>query len=311
MDKLKAMSYFCAIAETGSFSRAARKMGVPVSSLSRSTQGLEAELGAELLKRSTRHVTLTEIGALYLVHCQNILRSVDQAEGLVNSYQSKPSGVLRISAMALYFELRIMPLLEEFQQQYPEIILDMDLSSEVMDMNRDGIDIAFRGGGLPDERIVAHYIESNSTVLCAAPSYLKEFGRPLKIEDLAQHRAIYYRTPGQIKTWGYVNGTDWRPIDVEPAFISNNDNQLLRALLGGEGLCLMPQWCVEKELSSGKVVKLELNHKLSNTVDPTLGIYLLYHRPHYMIPKVRVAVDFFKDRLAPKMYIGEEQSGSS
>ena len=171
MDKFKAMRYLCQIVQTGSFSGAARLAGVPVSSLSRSIQALESELGAQLLKRSTRHVATTEIGRIYVDQCQDILIAVDRAEGQVGSYQSSPSGVLRISALPLYAEVSLMPILETLQEAYPDIVIDLDLSNQVADLDRDGIDIAIRGGGIPDGRIIAQYIDDNTHFLCASPAY--------------------------------------------------------------------------------------------------------------------------------------------
>ncbi len=299
VDKFKAMGYFCDIAETGSFSAAARLAKVPVSSLSRSIQALESELGAELLKRSTRHVTLTEIGRIYLARCREILTAVNGAESQVTWYQSRPSGVLRISALPMYADLKLMPVLESLQEAYPDIILDLDLSSQVTDLNRDGVDIAIRGGGLPDERVIAHYIDSNKHRLCASPSYLQQHGTPQSVQDLPNHKAILYRAPARVLHWGTVIDGDWQPIEIQTALISNGGNILRQALLAGKGLCLMPRWCMLDELADGRVVEVPLEVELATTADPTLGIYMLYQRPHYMIPKVRVAVDFLRQHLVP------------
>lgn len=299
MDKFKAMGYFCDIAATGSFSAAARLAKVPVSSLSRSIQALESELGTELLKRSTRHVTLTEIGRLYLARCQEILTAVDGAESQVTCYQSRPSGVLRISALPMYANIKLIPVLEALQEAYPDIILDLDLSSQVTDLNRDGVDIAIRGGGLPDERVIAHYIDSNKHILCASPSYLQQYGTPQSVQELPNHKAILYRAPQRVLHWGIVNDGNWQPIEIQTALISNGGNLLRQATLTGKGLALMPRWCMLDELADGRIVEVALDKDLATTADPTLGVYMLYQRPHYMIPKVRVAVDFLRQHLLP------------
>lgn len=297
MDKLRAMNYFCEVAQCGSFSAAARAAGVPVSSLSRSLQSLEAQLGAQLLKRSTRHVQLTEIGRLYLTHCRDILAAVNLAEGRVVSYQSSPSGVLRISALPMYADLKLLPILDEFQDLYPDIILDLDLSNQVSDLNRDGVDIAIRGGGLPDERVIAQYIDSNQPVFCGAPQYIESHGYPKSVADLSEHKALLYRAPQRVLNWGIRTGGNWKPVEIPAALISNGGNIMLQALLAGKGLGLIPRWCIERELKSGAVVEIPFKHELSTTADVTVGVYMLYQRPHYTIPKVRVAVDFFKSKL--------------
>ncbi|MBL4826370.1 MAG: LysR family transcriptional regulator, partial [Spongiibacteraceae bacterium] len=201
MDKLKSMRYFCSIDQTGSFSGAARLAKVPVSTLSRSIQALESDLGAELLKRSTRHIALTEIGQIYLEQCKDILAAIDRAEGQVGSYQSTPSGVLRISALPLYAEMRLLPILEALQETYPDIVIDLDLSNQVSDLNRDGIDIAIRGGRVPNQRVIAQRIDDNTPLLCASKAYLTQYGTPRTVADLANHKALLYRAPAGVLYW--------------------------------------------------------------------------------------------------------------
>ncbi|MGI9292538.1 MAG: LysR family transcriptional regulator [Pseudomonadales bacterium] len=299
MDKLRAMRYFCQIGETGSFSGAARLNNVPVSSLSRGIQALESELGAELLKRSTRHVALTEIGHIYLDHCEGILTAIDRAENVVSSYQSNPSGVLRISALPLYVEVRLLPILEALQDAYPEIVIDLELSNQVTDLNRGGVDIAFRGGAVPDERVIAQYVEDNTPLLCAAPRYLHQHGTPSSVADLANHKAILYRAPKRVLHWQVERKGSWLPVEVQTALISNGGEVIKRALLAGKGLGLLPRWCMQEELARGEVTLVPLQETVSTTANPTIGVYLLYQRPQYVIPKIKVAVDFLRAQLLP------------
>lgn len=297
MDKLSAMHHFCRISEMGSFSGVAREARIPVSSLSRGIQALEAELGTELLKRSTRHVALTEIGQIYLEHCRDILSAVDRAESQVGSYQSSPSGILRISSLPMYAEVRLLPLLEELQALYPEITLDLDLSDRVTDLSRDGVDIAFRGGALPDGRVIAQYIDDNTSVLCASPAYLEQYGTPTRAEELAGHKAIVYRAPQRVLYWHRKTGKEWQPIPMEIALISNSGNILKCALLRGKGIGLFPRWTMEQELERGELQLLPMETEVSATQGMRLGIYMLYQRSQYVIPKINVAVDFLKSRL--------------
>jgi len=299
MDKFKAMRYFCHIAETSSFSASARQLKVPVSTLSRSLQALESELGAALLQRSTRHVSLTEIGNIYLQHCESILLAMDRADSQVGGYQSHPSGILRISALPLYAEVRLLPLLEEFQQRYPEIVIDLDLSNQVVDLNRDGIDITFRGGSIPEERVIAHYVDENNSLLCASPDYLKRFGTPETIEDLSRHKAILYRAPGRVLRWQQKQAGNWMPVDIGTALISNGGQVIRQAVVSGKGLCLLPPWCMEEELARGDLVLVPFEPTISGTTVQQMGVYLLYQHAQYVIPKIKVAVDFFRQSLQP------------
>ncbi len=297
MDKLNAMRFFCQIAESGSFSAAARKLKVPVSSLSRSLQALESELGAALLKRSTRHVAVTEIGHIYLEQCQAILQNVNRAESLVSDYQSTPSGILRISALPMYADVRLLPALERLQEAYPEIIVDLDLSNQVMDFQRDGFDIVFRGGGIPEDRVIAHYVDNNTPMLCAAPAYLEQHGTPKTVSDLRHHKAVFYRAPHKVMRWLYERDKEWSPVDIDTAIISNGGHIIRQALVSGKGMGLMPGWCMQKELERGELVLVPLQETLSTTVDPSIGIYLLYQHAQYAIPKIKVAVDLFRQQL--------------
>ena len=280
MDKLNAMRFFCEIAESGSFSAAARKLKVPVSSLSRSLQALESELGAALLKRSTRHVGVTEIGHIYLEHCQSILQSINRAESQVSGYQSIPSGILRISALPMYADVRLLPALDRLQEAYPDIIIDLDLSNQVMDFQRDGIDIAFRGGGIPEDRVIAHYVDNNIPMLCASPGYLSQFGTPKTVSDLRDHKAVLYRAPHKILHWQYERGKEWSSVDINTAIICNGGYIIQQALVSGKGMGLMPRWSMQKELDRGDLVLVPLQETLSTTPDPTIGVYLLYQHAH-------------------------------
>jgi len=161
MDELRALRYFAAVAEIGSFTEAATQFGVPPSSLSRRVADLEKNLGAILLKRTTRKVTLTEIGREYLNQVQDILLQLEQSNESVRSYHSEPMGQLRISSMVGFGEQLLIPLLEEFSRLYPKIVLDINLSDELSTLARDEIDIAIRGGYAPNERVIATRLTEN------------------------------------------------------------------------------------------------------------------------------------------------------
>ncbi len=298
MDKLKAMQFFCCICDTGSFSAAARLAEVPVSTLSRSIQSLESDLGAELLKRSTRHVAMTEIGKIYLEQCKEIIAAIERAEGQVGSYQNTPAGHLRISSLPHYAESRLLPVLEQFQAQYPEIIIDVELSTTVTDLNRDGVDIAIRGGSTPDGRVIAIPLQDNTHQLCASPTYLEQFGTPKTIADLQDHQAITYRSSRGILQWHAEKQGSWQPCQLNTALISNSIRYILSGLLNHRGIAMLPIWTVENEIRNGDLVWVPLEERLSvMAAPPESQIYLLYQQSQYIIPKVKVAVDFFKEHL--------------
>lgn len=298
MDKLKAMYHLCCVAEAGSFSAAAKMAEVPVSTVSRSIQSLESDLGAELLKRSTRHMALTEIGKIYLDESRDILAAIDRAEGRVGSYHSAPSGVLRISALPHYAEVRMLPLLDAFQALYPQIVIDLDVSNHVADFHRGETDIAIRGGRAPEGRVIAQRLEDNTHHLCASASYLEKFGVPKSIEALSQHRALLYRSPAQVLHWHVESQGTWQRVALETAQITNSMRVMRQALLTDQGMAMLPSWCIEEEIADGRLCWVPMEETLSViAAQPEGGIYMLYQQPQYTVPKIKVAVDYFKKHL--------------
>ena len=169
MDELRAIRYFTKVAESGSFSAAADSFAVPPSSISRRIADLEQKLGASLLSRSTRSVKLTEIGHLYLSQVQSAMELLQQSEEAVRCYQAKPMGQLTISVMTGLGDRVVMPLLETFSESYPDVVLDVRLSDEVVTLGQDEVDVAIRGGYVPNERIHAVRLMDNEFIPVASP----------------------------------------------------------------------------------------------------------------------------------------------
>ena len=298
MDQLKAIECFIAVADSGSFSKAASKLGLPVSSVSRQVTALESMLKAELLFRSTRQIRLTEAGQLYLSHCQDISERLSHARALVNSYQSEPSGTLTISAMTSFGERILVPLIEIFQQRYPQVLVDAEFSDEVQDLTLKGIDLCFRGGPLPDKRLVAHKVMENQFYLCASPSYIERYGCPQTPEELEQHKAIYYRGPNGRIPWWVADHLGHRQCRPETVLVTNSSGLLINNILTGRGLCLLPGWALKPYLQEGRLVRIDMVNPPRISLEESIGIYLLYQQTRYQIPKVRYAVDFFRQQLA-------------
>ncbi|WP_020406159.1 LysR family transcriptional regulator [Hahella ganghwensis] len=297
MDKLRAMRFFDHVGRCGSFSEVARLFDVPVSSVTRQIQGLEDELGARLLHRTTRMVRLTEIGEIYFQRCQQILGSLDNADELVANYQQEPSGTLHISCSISYGDHRVVPLLPKLQAQFPKLLIDLDLTDRIVDINRDTVDIAIRAGRVPDDRVVAKYIDDNNFSLVASPAYIARFGLPETVADMVNHRAIFYRTQDQVLHWQVQIHGRWQSVPVQPSLITNSAKVMRLWAQNGEGMALMPNWAIQSGLI-GDLQVLELDHSLHVSQAPSLGIYLLYQKPKYVVPKVKAAVDFFILHLA-------------
>jgi DNA-binding transcriptional LysR family regulator len=297
MDKLRALRYFAAVAETGSFTQAAQRFKVPPSSLSRRIADLENSLGASLLQRTTRLVKLTEIGRQYYVNLTDILEQLQLADEAVRNYQTEPQGMLCISCMTAFGERMLLPLLDKFTQRYPKITLDLRLTDELNVLDRDEVDIAIRGGFAPNERVVAIRLMNNDFSPMAAPDYLRRNGVPTNASELRRHQGLFYRTPRRPTPWlGYVDG-QWQDVAAHPVAISNEATWLIQQAVNGRGIIMLPPWAASPYLASGELVPLQIDPPLRMSLEGNASVYLLYAAQRYQIPKIRVAVDFLVRHL--------------
>ncbi|MDG1905670.1 MAG: LysR substrate-binding domain-containing protein [Arenicella sp.] len=300
MDQLRALKYFAAVAEFGSFTEAAKQFSVPPSSLSRRVADLEESLGASLLKRTTRSVQLTEIGREYFAQVKDILHQLDQSNESVRSYHAKPTGYLKISSMVSFGERILIPLLDEFSTLYPEVILDISLSDELSSLGHDDVDIAIRGGYAPNERVLAIRLMDNEFIPVASPAYLAKNGTPKHPRDLSEHRGLYYRTPVGPQTWLYEQDQQWHTVPVPEVAISNNGQWLANRALNDEGILLAPRWALADYIRRGELQELMITPKLKITQKHDFAIYLLHQKQRYLVPKVKVTVDFLVAKITGK-----------
>jgi DNA-binding transcriptional LysR family regulator len=297
MDQFKALRYFSKVAETGSFTKASVVFGVPPSSLSRRVADLENSLGATLLKRSTRDVKLTEVGQRYYSQVLDILNQLEQSNESVRSYQAQPMGHLHISSMVGFGERILLPLLDEFSQLYPEIVLDVSLSDELSALTRDDVDVAIRGGYAPNERVLAIKLMGNQFIPVAAPSYLADMGKPQYAIELKQHKGLYFRTPNGPTPWlSYING-QWQDVSAPQVAVSNNGKWLGDLAAKGKGILMAPRWAAAHYLASGQLEELVLEPSVQITQSRDMAVYLLYQKQRYLVPKVKAAVDFLVARV--------------
>jgi DNA-binding transcriptional LysR family regulator len=297
MDQLRALRYFSAVVETGSFTKAARIFSVPASSLSRRVADLEQSLGATLLKRSTRSVQLTEIGQSYFLEVQDILNQLEQSDEAVRSYHARPMGVLRISSMVGFGDRILLPLLDEFSELYPEIILDISLSDELSTLGRDDVDIAIRGGYAPNERVLAIKLMDNRFIPVASPDYLARMGTPGHPRELSRHKGLYFRTPGGPTPWICELDGQWQEVSAPAVAVSNRGKWLADKAIQGQGILMAPRWSLSPYLASGQLQELFFDPVLHITQNADMAVYLLYQRQRYLVPKVKVAVDFIVARV--------------
>ncbi|GAA0412587.1 LysR family transcriptional regulator [Cocleimonas flava] len=297
MDQLRAINYFIAVAETSSFTEAAKRFNVPASSLSRRIVDLEKSLSATLLQRTTRVVKLTEVGRDYYKQVKQLVEELELTNESVKSYHSEPMGKLRVSAAVDFGQRILLPLLNEFSEKYPKVILDVSLSDEVTTLNRDEIDIAIRSGYAPNERVVAIKLMDNNFYPVASPEYLKKAGMPKHPQELRAHSGLYYRTPNGPVPWLSYFDKQWQDVSAQVVAISNSGQWLLDKALNGEGIIMLPKWSTQELLDSNDLVELTFKQPINITQQMDLGVFLLYQKQRYTVPKVKVAVDFLVERI--------------
>jgi DNA-binding transcriptional LysR family regulator len=297
MDQLRAIRYFSKVAESGSFTQAAKAFGVPPSSLSRRVADLEKSLGATLLKRTTRVVKLTEVGRIYYNDIQDILNQLEQSHETVRSYQAEPMGQLRISSMVGFGERILLPLLDEFTELYPDIILDVSLSDELSALGREDVDVAIRGGYAPNERVLAIRLMDNEFIPVASSAYLAEMGTPQNALELQYHRGLYFRTPNGPSPWLCNIADQWQDVSAPAVAVSNNGRWLAEKAIEGKGILMAPRWALVSYLERRELQELVFDPPLCITQNTDLAVYLLYQKQRYLVPKVKAAVDFLVARV--------------
>jgi DNA-binding transcriptional LysR family regulator len=297
MDQLRAIKYFVKVVENGSFSKAAELFSVPPSSLSRRIADLEKSLGATLLKRTTRAVNLTEIGKIYYRQVNEVLSLLAHSDETVKNYQATPMGVLNISSMVGFGERILLPLLDEFSELYPQITLNVSLSDDLSTLARDEVDLAIRGGYAPDEHVIAIKLMENNFIAVASPRYLQTFGVPVNAMALKQHRGLYFKTPNGPIPWICEIDNQRQDVSAEQVLISNNGKWLVDKAIAGLGILMMPRWALKAYIESGELTELIIKPSLDITQQTNFGVFLLYQKQRYQVPKIKVAVDFLVARV--------------
>lgn len=254
MDKLAALSAFVAIVDHGGFAPAARRLGVAPSSLTRQINTLEESLGALLLNRSTRSVTLTDAGARYLEDARRILDEVEDADRGVSERGGLPSGSLRISMPVAFARLHVGPVLPLFLRRYPEMRLDIALSDTFANLVEERVDIAIRLGVLNSSSLIARKLAPHRRVICASPDYLAERGMPALPSDLSRHNCLLFDYLTGDAAWTLAKEAVRERIPVSGNLRASGSELLREAAIGGAGLILMPTWLVGHDIAEGRLV---------------------------------------------------------
>jgi DNA-binding transcriptional LysR family regulator len=298
MDRLAALEAFVRVAETHSFSEAARRLRASKSLVSRQVAALEADLGARLFHRTTRSLTLTEAGQGYYERAARILADLDEANLSVSRLQAAPRGRLRINAPMSFGYLHLAPAIPEFLARHPEVAIDMVMNDRFVDLVDEGFDVAVRIARMADSSLVARKLAPIRRAICASPAYFARHGVPATPDDLKVHECLTYSnlpTPGEWRLL-HPGGRPW-PVEIKGRFQANNGDALLAAALAGLGVINQPTFIVGRDLQAGTLVSV-----LTEFTPQDSALHAVYPHSRHLSPKVRAFVDFLVERFGPRPY---------
>ncbi|MCG9755809.1 LysR family transcriptional regulator [Shewanella insulae] len=295
MDIYANIPLFVSVVELGSFSEAARRLGINKSAVSKRISALEQALGVKLIQRTTRRLHLTDAGRQYYEYVHQAATLMQQAQDALASQQGAVQGSLKVSLPNVFGQRHIAPLLSKFSRQYPAINLEVSLDDRVVDLLKEGLDMVVRIGELPDSSLVAVRLAPCHSLLCASPDYLAREGNPRSLTDLRAHNCLFYSYFRGGLEWSFERRGEVSRIKPRGNIKVNNSEVIRRLLLDGMGIALMPRYLVEEELASGSLVPV-----LSDYQAPTHGIYALTPERQHMPARLRVFIDFLKQALAER-----------
>ncbi len=293
LDRITGMKVFAKVATVGSFSAAARTLGMSPAMATRHIDALEDRLSTRLFFRSTRKLTLTEAGQRHLEATERILAEIDEAEAAAAEDVVEPRGTLKLNAPLVFGLRQVMPALADFAQLYPALIIDIALTDRFVDLIDEGWDIAIRLGTLRDSSLIARSLAPIRVALCAAPAYLAAHGTPRTTADLAAHNCLGYTLPTPANAGRWLFGADGSiAVPVHGTLIANNGDALRAAAVAGQGLIYQPTFILADDIRAGRLVPLTLDIPV-----PRVGAaHAVYPGGRQPPAKVRALIDFLGRR---------------
>ncbi len=292
LTNLNAIRVFSAVAELESITRAAKLLGMAKSSVSRDVARLEGEVGATLLLRSNRRVSLTDTGILLHQHAKQILDQVTDAEVAISRVRASPRGLLRISAAVTSGQALITPLLPEFLRRYPEIQISLNLDNAFIDPLLGEIDILIRLGPLPDSSLSARLLMRIDYGLFASPAYLEETAAPTSLEELARHQIVDHGGLAGPRVWIMEGPEGKDEVRVVPRLFVSDPLAVRLAVIGGGGIAWLPTCLTDDDIAAGRLTRVLTRYRRESR-----DIHALFAPARALSPKVRVFVDFLVEQL--------------
>lgn len=297
MNRYGEMEAFVQVVESGGFTEAAKKLRLTPSGVSKLISRLEDRLGARLLQRTTRRVSLTAEGRAYFDELRGILAEIDAVEASIGGAEAEPRGLLRVNVAHGFGMSQIVPLIPDFAARYPKIDVRLTFTDHIVDLVAEGDDIGIRLNEVRDENLIARRLASYTRMICGAPSYFERHGIPQRPEDLAQHTAIHSNNVEALNHWPmrWPDGRRER-IPVRGRIYSNSGDALFHLCREGMGLAFLADSLAYREIAAGELVTV-LDDYLDRQSWP---IYAVYPARKHLAAKVRAFVDFLVERFSPQ-----------
>jgi len=294
-DRLTGLEVFAKVAAASSLSAAARAMGLSQTMVTKHLAALEARLGTKLFHRTTRRLSMTEAGRIFLESSERVLAEIEAAEAAVAADRLEPRGLLRLNVPLVFGVRQIAPRLAAFAREHPLVSVELGLNDRLVDLAEEGWDLAIRIGNLRDSSLVARRLAPCRMAVCASPSYLAANGTPQTIADLAKHNCLGYTLAQAGADRWVMGGRSAISVPVSGNLRANNGDALLAAAVAGQGIIYQPTFIVADDLRAGSLIPLPLDQPPSEL----LAVYAIY-LPHRHPPaKVRAFIDFLVEQFAP------------
>ncbi len=291
MDRLTAARVFVEIAELGSMTKAAENLEMSTAMVSRYLQEIERWFGARLLHRTTRKVSLTDVGVATLPACKKMLKEVDNARSIALERSNTPKGVVRVASSGSFADAQLIPALVEFQQKYPEVEIILSVGHTVANLVEERVDLAIRITNTLDPMMIARPLAVCHSVLCASPDYLGKYGEPKSLQDLDNHYCITH-VSGAHRYYRFVKKHGVIEVPVKGHFQSNETDAVCRAVLCGAGIGMLPTFYIGEQIKQGKLMPI-----LSKEKPEVLGIHAVYLSRKHQPLTLRLLVDFLVDKF--------------
>lgn len=290
MSKIDSLNTFVSVVREKNFTLAADQLGLTPSAVSKQISALEERLGVRLLNRTTRSVSPTEAGNLFYERCKRILEDINEAEQQISDLDTYARGTLKITAMSNFGRGELAKMFVAFNDQYPDVNIELTISEKPLDIVKEGFDFALRLGSQEDSALIARQIARQAVMLCASPAYLEEFGTPASLADMDKHRLLIVSTQEYTKaSWlkSFEKAYGFSLDKSNHRFAANDIDLVYQATLKGMGITGLPAYIANPHIQAGELIQLFPDVEI-----PVRPIYVVYHQKRYQSSKNRAFLDF-------------------